>query len=78
MSKFYDQAILPVELRRNYNVYDRISELSIDLGSEDETVVSLQGRNIAGVVFHESGIVYLSGIGMGEMQMSDVPETVVT
>ena len=76
LSKFYDQAILPVELRRNYNVYDRISELSIDLGSEDETVVSLQGRNIAGVVFHESGIVYLSGIGMGEMQMNDDPDTV--
>ena len=56
MSKFYDHAIVPTELRRNYNVYDRISELGIDLGSEDEIVVSLQGRNIAGVVFHDQDI----------------------
>lgn len=76
MGRFYDDAIIPIELRRNFNVYDRVSELGIDLKSQNEIVTSLAGHNIAGVVFHESGLVYLSGVGMGDMQMSDDPEVV--
>ena len=76
MGKYYDDAIIPDELRRNFDVYDRVTELGIDLGSQDEIVISLAGRNIAGAVFHESGIVYLSGVGMGDMQMSDDPDVV--
>lgn len=76
MGKFYESSIIPAELRRNYDVYDRIREIGLDLGIFEERVRSLEGRNIAGVVFHESGIVYLSGIGLGEHQMSDDPERV--
>ncbi len=76
MSRFYDDAIIPAELRRNYDVYDRIRTLQLDLGTFDKYVGSLKGRNIAGAIFHESGLVYLSGIGLGEHQMTDDPERV--
>jgi len=76
MGKYYDKAIIPEELRRKYDVYDRIRELGIDLGTFDERVRSLKGCNIAGCVFHESGLVYLSGIGLGDHQMTDDPERV--
>ncbi len=76
MGKHYDESIIPAELRRDYDVYDRIKELGIDLGTREENVVSLKGKNICGAIVHESGLVYLSGVGKGEMQMSDVPETV--
>ena len=75
MGKYYDESVIPVELRRDFDVYDRIKELGIDLGKRDE-LISLKGRNICGAIVHESGLVYLSGVGMGNMQMSDDPETV--
>jgi hypothetical protein len=76
MGKYYDQAAIPDELRRNYDVYDRIKELGINLGTFEENVRSLEGRNIASVVFTESGIVYLSGVGAGKLPMNDDPERV--
>ncbi len=76
MGSFYDNSIIPAELRRNFDVYDRISELDIDLGSFADNVGSLKGRNICGAVFHESGLVYLSGVGIGDYQMTDDPERV--
>jgi len=76
MGKYYDQAAIPDELRRNYDVYDRVKKLGISLGTFDENVRSLEGRNIAGAVIHESGLVYLSGVGMGKLPMKDDPETV--
>ena len=33
MSKFYENSIIPKEVRRKYDVYERISELGIDLGT---------------------------------------------
>ena len=30
MSKFYDNSIVPNEIKRNYDVYDRVNELGID------------------------------------------------
>ena len=76
MGQFYDQSIIPAELRRSYDVYDRIKHLGIDLGTFEQHVRSLQGRNIAGVVIHESGLVYLSGVGTGSKPMNDDPERV--
>lgn len=76
MGTFYNQASIPAELRRNYDVYDRIKQLGIDLGTFEQHVTSLQGRNIAGAVVHESGLVYLSGVGTGSMPMNDDPERV--
>ena len=71
MSKFYDEALLPDELRRSYDVYDRIRELGIPMGSFNEDVVSLEGAGIAGAVVHESGLVYLSGTTAGTYPMND-------
>ena len=76
MSKFYDEALMPDEMRRNFDVYDRIRELGIDLGSFDEDVVSLEGAGIAGAVVHESGLVYLSGTGAGTYPMNDDEERI--
>ena len=76
MGKYYNEAAIPDSLRRNYDVYDRIQELGIDLGSFEDNVTSLKGTGIAGVVFHSTGIVYLSGAGGGERQMNDDPERV--
>ena len=76
MSKHYDEALLPDELRRGYDVYDRISEIGIPLGSFDEDVVSLEGAGIAGAVVHESGLVYLSGTTGGALPMNDDGERI--
>ena len=78
MSKFYENSIIPKEVRRKYDVYERISELGIDLGTFDEHVkdITSSGLPIATVLFHESGLVYLSGEGGGDYQMNDDPERV--
>ena len=46
------------------------------MGSFDEDVKSLAGAGIAGAVFHESGLVYLSGLGLGPGNMYDDPERI--
>ena len=71
MSRHYDEALLPNELRRDFDVYDRIRELDIPLGSFSEDVVSLEGAGIAGAVVHESGLVYLSGTSAGTYPRND-------
>lgn len=71
MGKYYDQASIPAELRRNFNVYDRIEKLRIDLGTFDDNVGSLSDANIADAVIHESGLVYLSGTAGGTLPMND-------
>ncbi len=76
MSHFYENSIVPAPLRRNYNVYDRIGQLGLDLGTFESQVGSLKGRNICSAIFCESGLVYLSGVGLGDHQMSDDPERV--
>jgi hypothetical protein len=65
MGKFYDESIIPAEMRRNFDVYDRIGELGIDLGAWEDDVTSLAGERLAGVVFSESGLVHLSGATAG-------------
>jgi hypothetical protein len=71
LSKYYDEALIPNELRRSFDVYDRIKELGIPLGRFDENVVSLANAGIAGAVIHESGLVYLSGTSGGKLPMND-------
>ena len=39
MSNFYDNSIVPNELKRNFDVYERIKELKIDLGPKDLSYV---------------------------------------
>ena len=55
MGKHYDNAAIPDVLRREFDVYDRIAELGIDLGTFEENVTSLADSPIAHMVFHESG-----------------------
>ncbi len=69
MGKYYNESIIPAELRRNFDVYDRVKKLGIDLGTWEDNVKSLAGAGIAGVVFSESGITYLSGVGKGKLPM---------
>jgi hypothetical protein len=71
MSKYYDEALIPAELRRTFDVYDRIRALQLPLGSFETDVVSLANAGIAGVVLHESGLVYLSGTTGGTLPMAD-------
>jgi len=76
MGKFYDNSVVPDELKRKFDVYDRIKDLDIDLGSFNSDVASLKGAGICGIIFHESGLVYLSGHGHGPGQMYDAPERI--
>ena len=76
MGTFYDNSIVPDHLKRNFDVYDRINKLKIDLGSFETDVSSLKGSGISGIVFHESGLVYLSGHGYGPGQMHDDPDRI--
>jgi hypothetical protein len=76
MGKYYDEALIPDELRRTFDVYERIRSLQIDLGSFDRDVVSLANANIAGIVLHESGLVYLSGTTGGTLPMHDDDERI--
>jgi hypothetical protein len=72
----YDDDLIPGELRRTFDVYDRIRDLQIPLGSFETDVVSLAHANIAGVVLHESGLVYLSGTVGGSYPMNDDAERI--
>jgi hypothetical protein len=76
MGKYYTEALIPDELRRPFDVYDRIRSLQIDLGSFDKDVVSLANANIAGIVLHDSGLVYLSGTTGGTLPMHDDEERI--
>ena len=69
MARYYDEALIPDELRRNFDVYDRIKKLGIELGTWEDNVKSLAGAGIAGAVFTETGLTYLSGIGTGKLPM---------
>ena len=74
--RFYENSIIPDELRRTYNVYERMRELGLDLGTREDNVTSLRGANICGAIFNETGLVYLSGVGKGDHPMNDNPARV--
>ena len=76
MSKYYDEALIPEEMRRNFDVYDRIRSIGLELGTFEEDVVSLAGAGIAGAVIHETGLVYLSGTSGGKYPMNDDPDRI--
>ena len=76
MGRHYDSAAIPSEMRRQFDVYERIDNLGIEMGSFEEDVVSLAGAGIAKAVVHESGLVYLSGTIGGDYPMNDDHERV--
>ncbi len=76
MSRYYDESIIPDKLKRNFNVYDRIQDLGVSLGTFDENAVPIENAGVAAVVFHESGLVYLSGMAGGKLPMNDDEERI--
>ena len=42
MGKYYDNSIIPKHLRRNFDVYERINKLGIDLGKERDWLTDLK------------------------------------
>ena len=76
MSKYYDEAIIPDDMRRHFDVYERIKQIGLSLGTFEDNVVSLADARIAGAVIHESGLVYLSGSPGGSLPMNDDEERI--
>ena len=55
MGSFYDNSILPQHLRRDFDVYDRIKKIDLDLGTFDQWMDrDLKGANICSATIHES------------------------
>ena len=74
MGKYYDEAAIPDEMRRNYDVYDRIKSLGVDLGTFEENVRPAVGTPIATSLLHESGLMWMSGTGGGKLPMNENTE----
>lgn len=51
--------------KRDFDVYDRLKELGIDLGKKDEVLPEPAGRRICMLTFTPSGLVFTSGTGGG-------------
>lgn len=51
--------------KRNFDVYDRLKDLNIDLGDKTSTISEPKGRRIASVTFTPAGLVFTSGTGGG-------------
>ena len=50
---------------RDFDVYDRIKELGLDLRTKEETIPAPKGRRICYLTFTPSGLVFTSGTGGG-------------
>jgi hypothetical protein len=51
--------------KRDFDVYERLKDLAIDLGSKEDAVSYPKGRRIASATFTPSGLVFTSGTGGG-------------
>lgn len=51
--------------KRDFDVYERIDKLGIDLGTRDQTISPPRGRRICSATFTVSGLVFTSGTGGG-------------
>ena len=51
--------------KRDFDVYDRIGQLGIDLGGKTDSVREPKGSRISGLTFTPSGLVFTSGAGGG-------------
>ena len=56
---------LPTRWRRDYDVYERLKELDIDLGGPEDGRAPETNR-IPRLIFTPSGLLFFSGSGMGE------------
>lgn len=50
---------------RDFDVYDRIKDLGIELGTKEATISDPKGRRICSLTFTPSGLVFTSGTGGG-------------
>jgi hypothetical protein len=51
--------------KRDFDVYDRLKALKIDLGKQEDAVQAPRGRRICTMTFTPSGLVFTSGVGGG-------------
>jgi hypothetical protein len=51
--------------KRDFDVYDRLKKLGIDLGTKEGSVSDPRGRRICNLTFTPSGLVFASGTGGG-------------
>jgi hypothetical protein len=58
-------AELHASCRRDFDVYDRLRALGIDLGRREDSISPAKGRRICSLTFTPSGLVFTSGTGGG-------------
>lgn len=51
--------------QRDFDIYDRVKKLGIDLKLQDQVISTPNGRRICSVTFTPSGLVFTSGMGGG-------------
>ena len=51
--------------KRDFDVYDRLNALGIDLGTKADAISDPRGRRICNLTFTPSGLVFASGTGAG-------------
>jgi hypothetical protein len=51
--------------KRDFDVYERLSGLGIDLGRKEETIPAPKGRRICTLAFTPAGLIFTSGTGGG-------------
>ena len=51
--------------QRDFDVYDRLNALGIDLGTKADAISDPRGRRICNLTFTPSGLVFASGTGAG-------------
>ena len=52
--------------KRQFDVYDRVAKMELDLGEKDNTISDPQGRRICSLTFTPAGLVFTSGTGGGK------------
>lgn len=57
--------------KRDFDVYDRLKALHIDLGKKEDAIQAPQGRRICSVTFTPSGLVFTSGTGGGSGSLTN-------
>ena len=58
-------AELHASWKRDFDVYERVKKIGIDLGKREDAIASPKGRRICSMTITPSGLVFLSGTGGG-------------
>ena len=57
--------------KRDFDVYDRIEKLGIDLGKKEEVLPPSTGARLCRLTFTPSGLVFTSGAAIGKGAVTD-------